>query len=112
MVLYAAAHKKCLNITETVMNSSANLDGHEYAAFRPIEKRGVAYSEFLHNLLLCEQFFNCVVGCHRYDFIEYALNDSVGEIEEVLVFYCDVEVGNAAFNEAFEVYHRLFAPVV
>lgn len=99
----AFTSQKFLYISLSVMDFSTDLDGDEYAGLRPVVESGVAHTEFLHDFLLGHQSFGGVFSGNRDYFIKHSLNNLVGEVNEILIFYGNVEIGNTAFNKGFEV---------
>lgn len=47
----------------------------------------------------------------RTDFSENTLHKTVAESYKVRIFYCDIEIGDAAFNECIYVNHAIHFPV-
>lgn len=85
------------------MDFASYFDGYEDTGFVPVMESCVAYAEFLHYFLLGHESLDSVFSGGRDYLIKDTLNNAVGETEEVLVFYGDVEVGDAAFNKCFDV---------
>ena len=53
-----------------------------------------------------------MVDCgYRTYFIEYSLNQSVAQQNEVGIFYGDIEIGDTAFNKSIDVNHAIPFPV-
>ena len=102
-ILMAFASQKFLDIPLSVVDFTTDLDGNQNTGFCPVMERGVAYTEFLHYFLLRHQTFGGVFTGNGDYFIKYPLNNFVGEVNEVLIFYGNVEIGDAAFNKSFEV---------
>ncbi len=103
--------KECLNISKSIMNFSSYFHRHKHSSLVPVVESCVTNPEFFHDLGFCQQFFYRVIGGYRTNFIEYSLNKTVSEQNEVGIFYCDIEIGDTAFNKSIDVYHAIPFPV-
>lgn len=87
----------------SVVDFATDFNGDEDTGLVPVVEGGMANAKLLHYFLFGHEAFYGILAGGRYDFIKDTLDDAVGEGNEVLIFYGDVEVGDAAFNKGFEV---------
>ena len=95
--------EKFLDISLSVVDFTTDFDGDENSGFRPVVEGGVTYTELLHYFLFGHQSLGGVFSSDRNYLIKHPLNNFVGEVNEILILYGNVEVGDSAFNKGFEI---------